>query len=340
MPERAAGKRGAAAGAALADRRRLDALAATGVMDSRRVAELDRLTRLATALLGTSVSLISLVDDKRQFFRSQTGLAEPWASARQTPLTHSLCQHVVTSGDMLVVDDAREHEDLRNSSAIEALGAVAYLGVPLTTAGGEILGSFCAIDPQPREWSDEDIETVQELASAAATMIDLRARLARNDEIDALTGLVTRERLLHEIEAAISACTHHGGDASLLAIDITRLSLVNESLGRRGGDQLIAAVGARLHDLMPEHLAARVTGSQLAILCSQAGGEHRALVVADSVRALLREPFLVDGLSLHSEVSIGIAVSERGDSPEELLDRGACGRPPSEGCTGHGAFAG
>ena len=64
---------------------------------------LDRLTRLASALVGTPVSFVSLVEEDRQFFKSQTGLAEPWASARQTPISHSFCQYVVASNEALVV---------------------------------------------------------------------------------------------------------------------------------------------------------------------------------------------------------------------------------------------
>lgn len=59
---------------------------------------LDRLTRLAANLLSVPVSLICLVDEQRQFFKSQIGLQEPRASARETPLSHSICQHLVYSG--------------------------------------------------------------------------------------------------------------------------------------------------------------------------------------------------------------------------------------------------
>ena len=74
---------------------RLAALQASGLLDSPPEAAFDRLTHLAVLLLNAPVALVSLVDDRRQFFKSQVGLAEPWASARETPLTHSFCQYVV-----------------------------------------------------------------------------------------------------------------------------------------------------------------------------------------------------------------------------------------------------
>ncbi|MBC8069691.1 MAG: EAL domain-containing protein, partial [Deltaproteobacteria bacterium] len=75
---------------------RLDALARTGLMDSDAEECFDRLTRLATRKLGVPVSIVSRLDDHRQFFKGSVGLPEPLAGLRQTPLEYSLCRHVVT----------------------------------------------------------------------------------------------------------------------------------------------------------------------------------------------------------------------------------------------------
>ena len=107
--------------ARLTDPERLTALAATGLTDSAPEAAFNRFTQLAARLLGVDVALISLVDDHRQFFKSSLGLAEPWASRRETPLTYSFCQYTVTSAEPLVVVDAREHPDLRDNLAVEEL---------------------------------------------------------------------------------------------------------------------------------------------------------------------------------------------------------------------------
>ena len=99
------------------------------------------------------VALVSLVDADRQFFKSCLGLPEPWASARETPLSHSFCQHAVARREPLVVDDAREHEVLRDNPAIRDMGVVAYAGIPLIDAAGHALGTLCVIDSQPRHWT-------------------------------------------------------------------------------------------------------------------------------------------------------------------------------------------
>src|SRR4028118_1165164 len=129
---------------------RLLALHRTGLLDSPPEACFDRLTRLAAKVLRTPVALVSLVDADRQFFKSCVGLPQPWASARQTPLSRSFCQHVVSAADPLVIADAREHPLVRDNLAVADLGVVAYAGFPLVTGDGHVLGSFCAIDTKPR----------------------------------------------------------------------------------------------------------------------------------------------------------------------------------------------
>jgi hypothetical protein len=89
---------------AVLDGERLAALRDTGVIEGEPDNAFARLNRLAVELLGVPVSLVSLVDENRQFFAGQVGLPEPWASFRETPLSHSFCQHVVNSGEALVVD--------------------------------------------------------------------------------------------------------------------------------------------------------------------------------------------------------------------------------------------
>jgi hypothetical protein len=110
---------------------RLAALHRTELLDSPAQENFDRLTRLTSTVLNVPVALVSLVDSDRQFFKSCLGLAQPWASQRQTPLSHSFCQHVVQSGRPLVVSDAREHPLLRDNPAIRDLGVMAYAGAPL-----------------------------------------------------------------------------------------------------------------------------------------------------------------------------------------------------------------
>ena len=166
---------GAASPPVVQDPARLEALRSTGLLDTRAEEEYDRLTRLAMNLLNAPVAQISLVDADRQFFKSAHGWDEPWASARETPLSHSICQHAVDAREPLVIEDARDHPLVRHSLAVRDLGVVAYAGVPLITRAGHALGTLCVIDRKPRAWTSEQIETLKTLAAAALAQIELRA---------------------------------------------------------------------------------------------------------------------------------------------------------------------
>ncbi len=164
---------------------RLAVLEATGVLDSPPEEAFDRLTRLAANTIDVPVALASFVDAHRQFFKSCMGvIAEPWHSARETPLTHSFCQHVVNSAEALIIEDAREHPLVKDNLAIPDLGVIAYAGVPILTPEGNVLGSFCVIDTQPRKWSEGEIATLTDLAGAVNTEIALRLELLEQQKIE------------------------------------------------------------------------------------------------------------------------------------------------------------
>jgi GAF domain len=160
----------------LTDAARLQAIKDTGLADGEPDPVLDRLTRLAARALDAPVALLTLVEAERQVFAASHGLAEPWASEGETSLLHSFCQHVVVSNAPLLVTDARQHPLVRENLAIRDLDVIAYVGMPLTTSKGLALGSFCAIDHEPREWSSKDVGLLQELAEAVMDRIQSRPR--------------------------------------------------------------------------------------------------------------------------------------------------------------------
>jgi GAF domain-containing protein len=165
------------AAAAAEDPERVEALHSTGHLDSDVSPEFDRLARLAAHLLHAPVSLVSLVDRDRQFFKSCLGLPEPWASERGSPLTHSFCQHAVASREPLLVSDAREHPVLRDNLAIRDMGVIAYAGIPLIDKDGFALGTLCVIDSQPRHWTSDQVQLLSDIAASVVTEITL-ARVA------------------------------------------------------------------------------------------------------------------------------------------------------------------
>ena len=182
------------------DPHRLEALEKTGLLDSEPEDAFDRITGLVKTLLGASVALVSLVDQDRQFFKSSDGLPEPWMSRRETPLTHSFCQHVVASGKPFVVDDAHCHSLVCDNLAIRDLNVEAYLGVPIRTPDGHAIGALCAIEDTPREWTQAEVEVIHQLVALVETEIRLKQQNERLEEL-------VRERTAG-LEAALRQAEH------------------------------------------------------------------------------------------------------------------------------------
>lgn len=168
----------------LTDRDRLSLIEQAALVDQDPQPAFDRLVRLAARFIGAPIALVSIVTEDRQCFTAQDGLAEPLATDRQIPLSHSFCQHVVTSGEPLVVADAREHPDLKDNLAIPDLGVIAYAGMPLSVDGtGHTLGSFCVVDTEPRVWTDQELAVLRDLADVVMSEIEMRLRLRQISDL-------------------------------------------------------------------------------------------------------------------------------------------------------------
>jgi len=180
----------------------------TGLLDSDPEPTFDRITALVCRLLQVPVSLISLVDSTRQFFKSSQGLPEPVATTRATPLSHSFCQHVVARGEPLVIENAPADALVCDNLAVSELGVIAYLGCPLLATDGEVIGSLCAIDTQPRQWSDADRQTVADLAAIVTDEIALKTHMQRRQAVE--EQLQFQALLLDTVQQAVIATDLEG----------------------------------------------------------------------------------------------------------------------------------
>lgn len=154
-----------------------------GLVDAPPEDAFDNVTKLATSLLDAPVSLVSVVDfaKDRQFFKSQVGLTDHWARERQTPLSHSFCQHVVTQNRPLIVEDASKHDLVKDNLAIPNLGVAAYLGVPFYGPTGHPIGAMCVVSGEPRAWTQDDEEKMTMLAHCVTDLVRLRASLKTSE---------------------------------------------------------------------------------------------------------------------------------------------------------------
>lgn len=161
----------------LTDPTRLAAIEASGFRPGLIHDHVQQLVEVAARALDVPTVLVSIVAEDRQFFPAHTGLPEPWATRAETPLSMSICRHLVEDDDgPLVIGDLAADPRFREHAAREALGVGAYCGVPIVGADGQVLGSLCAVDGERRAWDERTVSLLSDLAgvvvSIAATYHD------------------------------------------------------------------------------------------------------------------------------------------------------------------------
>lgn len=139
-----------------------------GIGPEGQDASFDHFSRIVRRVLKVPVSVVSVVEPRRQVFLGASGLSEPYATTRETPLSHSFCKHVVWDNQPLVVTDARTDDRVIDNPAITELDVVSYAGWPIASGSGRAIGSLCAIDSRPRSWSEEDLGVLADLARACS----------------------------------------------------------------------------------------------------------------------------------------------------------------------------
>ncbi len=151
------------------ENKRLASLRALQILDSPPDSRFDRLTRLASELLGVPIALVSLVDENRQWFKSKVGL-----EAQETPRDHAFCAHAILGEDPLVVADATEDPRFQDNPMVQGDPKIRfYAGVPLLSEHSHGLGTLCVIDHKPKELSNRELQILKDLAAIATDELEL-----------------------------------------------------------------------------------------------------------------------------------------------------------------------
>lgn len=178
---------------------RLRALRDYNLLDTPPEEVYDDITQLASEICRTPISLISLVDEDRQWFKSKQRL-----DADETSRAHSFCAHAILEPDAIfIVPDARIDERFLDNPLTTAYpNAVFYAGVPLINPEGYPLGSLCVIDNRPRTLTDNQLLSLRALAKLVAAHFELRKTKTELEDtknklkvVDRLI-MVSKQRLL------------------------------------------------------------------------------------------------------------------------------------------------
>lgn len=154
------------------EEQRLETLMSQAIMDTPDEEAFDRVTRLATRIFGTPMSLVSLLDDKRQWFKSKQGL-----DVCETEREIAVCHHAICGTETFVVLNLREDPRFAKNPLVTGEPKLAfYAGMPLIMPNGAALGTLCVLDTKPRyEWSNNDDECLKDLADIVLREIEIRS---------------------------------------------------------------------------------------------------------------------------------------------------------------------
>jgi GAF domain-containing protein len=150
---------------------RLAAVERSGLVGLSPQHAFDRLIEMAVELTGAPRGVIALVDSEHTRAFSAAGFPE--GLPLFAPIDHSFCRFVVATGRPFIVEDSLHDPRTIGDPAIEAFGAVAWIGFPIRDAEGVVLGNFCLMDSEPREWTARDIHCLGSLAESASAEIAL-----------------------------------------------------------------------------------------------------------------------------------------------------------------------
>src|SRR3954470_7313378 len=149
---------------------RLAALYGLDILDSAPEQDFDDIVQLASNVCQTPMSLVTLVDTDRQWFKARVG-----SDLTETSRDLSFCAHAILGRDLLVVPDATKDARFADNPAVEASGGIRfYAGAPLITTDGFALGALCVVDSEPRRLEVEQLQALRGLGRQVISQLELR----------------------------------------------------------------------------------------------------------------------------------------------------------------------
>ena len=250
---------------------RLQALRAGYCAYAPREERFDRITRTAKRLLDVPISLISIVEQDEQWFRSVQGI-----EVAHTPRDISFCGHVVALNEPFCIPDAWYDPDFSDNPLVTGPpGIRAYLGWPLEIAPGMAVGSLCVIDTMPRTFGREDYAALSDLASMAAAELRLNAMsslqtkllmqlstLQRQGALDPLTGCWNIRGFRQLLELGVEDARKNGTDLALCHLHVDNFRQVAEASGYANHDAVTQLLAQTLRQRLPHQGALARLGPQ------------------------------------------------------------------------------
>jgi diguanylate cyclase (GGDEF)-like protein/PAS domain S-box-containing protein len=268
------------------------------------------------------VALYDAADDQLSFPYYVDQFAPPPAPM---PLGSStFCAEVIRSGEALLLTPETAEQRLATMGAVAGKHPLDWLGVPLiagtATIGALVLQSYCGT----ARYNEQDKELLQFVSSQVADAIERKrthARLEHLAQHDQLTELPNRALFLNRLRSSLQRAQRDSLRLAVLYLDMDNFKHINDTFGHTTGDHLLREVAHRLRQCVRESdTVGRLGGDEFAILLDSIGKQEDAILVAEKILLALSDPYHLEGETLMSAPSLGIAVyPEHGQSDLHLV---------------------
>jgi len=238
---------------------RLHALRALQILDSSHEERFDRVTRLAKRLFGVPISLVSLIDEDRQWFKSSEGL-----DVSETSREISFCGHAINQTGLFIVPNVLNDERFYDNPLVtDAPHIRFYAGYVLKLRKGINIGTLCLIDSKPRDMDEEDRQLLQDLGE----MIEQEIKSIQLATLDELTMISNRRGFMTLVDHSLKVCRRNKLPISIALFDLNKFKTINDTYGHHEGDLvLVSFAEVMLESFRDCDVIARLGGDEFVVM--------------------------------------------------------------------------
>jgi diguanylate cyclase (GGDEF)-like protein len=216
---------------------------------------------MAQRLFNVPIALVSLVDENRQWFKSCVGLG---FNIKETSRDISFCGHAILDDEIFIIPDTAKDERFSDNPLVINDPYISfYAGCPLRFTDGSRLGTLCIIDNKPRSLSNDDIETLKDLAST----VERELAAIELATLDDLTKVPNRRGFMMLSQHSLNLCMRQKIHATLVFMDLDKFKQINDIFGHAEGDNVLKTFAQLMSaESRESDLFARLGGDEFVIL--------------------------------------------------------------------------
>lgn len=238
---------------------RLKSLYMIDLLDVRDEERFERLTRIGQKLFQVPIAVINLLDRDRQWALACQGL-----SGREMSRDISFCAHAILQQEPLIVSDARQDERFHDNPLVTGEPYIRfYVGYPVHLPDGAVVGTLCLVNSEPRDFTQEDIATLKDLAF----IVEDEFQVINMAMTDSLTAIPNRRGFYRSGEKRFKEYQQQNKPFSILYFDLDKFKPINDMWGHAEGDEVLKVFSAQLRRLTgAKDIIGRLGGDEFAVL--------------------------------------------------------------------------